>query len=548
MGKRFSDIAPAINPPAPADQVLALVGGTTDNLVSLTQLSKSSVLKNAIDIRDYGAVGNGTTDNTVAIQAAMDAAWGPLENPHGQNIGVGSCDLNRPLYIPNGTYLVSTPAPLTIANVAPAPGTGAMRITVNENMSAWKSGWIVYVENVVSSLAPGTDYFANAVNTPHGITIIDAHTFDCNLTSSGWNSGGTYASGGVVGTAALHNRAVCGGLVYGDGAQASIISCSNGSCWSVNGWGYCLVRDISIKCPLPIQAARAFVAFDLNWDDTALSVWAGANKDQSTQSNTFQNVNFAGGKYNMVHGWGGTMCSETLFLRCSFGSQAGSGNIAGLYIGNQNSVGISMIGGDIQSCANGIMAGAGAINLIHGVQFQGQFHRDINLESSQGDCVTVSGCRTESPFFIEAHAGMGLNVTGCNQLSSGTSDDGKNTFVWSESYGLTDTSQCNRTRIDSCFSTNGNLSGNGLYAISASNFGIGWATAIAGLIGSGQVISLDVGPFTFAHVPPASVSIKGLRLTITDGPASPVWGAVVSAGGGSTLVPIYCDGAAWRIG
>src|SRR5262245_15959623 len=55
-----------------------------------------------ITVKDYGAVGDGSTDDTAAIQAAVDAAWGPAGSPHARNL-----TLNKPVIFPAGTYKVT---------------------------------------------------------------------------------------------------------------------------------------------------------------------------------------------------------------------------------------------------------------------------------------------------------------------------------------------------------------------------------------------------------------------------------------------------------
>ncbi len=55
---------------------------------------------------------------------------------------------------------------------------------------------------------------------------------------------------------------------------------------------------------------------------------------------------------------------------------------------------------------------------------------------------------------------------------------------------------------------------------------------------------LSDGVYTFAALPTPIPEMKGLRAFISDGAASPVFGAA-AAGGGSKLTPVFCDGSSW---
>lgn len=58
-----------------------------------------------------------------------------------------------------------------------------------------------------------------------------------------------------------------------------------------------------------------------------------------------------------------------------------------------------------------------------------------------------------------------------------------------------------------------------------------------------------VVPVTVANLPSASTAIKGARAIVSDSNAGLAAGIGNTAvGGSSNLVPVYCDGSAWRIG
>lgn len=58
-------------------------------------------LADIINIKDYGAKGDGVTSDGAAIQAAFDAAYGPASAPHGSNFR-----LNKGVFFPGGKYLI----------------------------------------------------------------------------------------------------------------------------------------------------------------------------------------------------------------------------------------------------------------------------------------------------------------------------------------------------------------------------------------------------------------------------------------------------------
>jgi hypothetical protein len=60
-------------------------------------------LAEVVNVKDYGAKGDGVADDTAALQAAFNAAWGPVSAPHANNNRL----LNRPVVFPAGNYITT---------------------------------------------------------------------------------------------------------------------------------------------------------------------------------------------------------------------------------------------------------------------------------------------------------------------------------------------------------------------------------------------------------------------------------------------------------
>lgn len=84
--------------------------------MSLLQLSYTQIKGAQIDVKSFGATGDGTTDDTVAIQAAIDEA------------GTGT---GNTVYFPAGTYICS--APINMAKYVTLQGAGQIASTLKWN-------------------------------------------------------------------------------------------------------------------------------------------------------------------------------------------------------------------------------------------------------------------------------------------------------------------------------------------------------------------------------------------------------------------------------
>lgn len=106
----------------------------TINLASASIKSSGSTTTRAlgdryaevINVKDYGAVGDGSHDDTTNIQAAIDAAFGSAASPHGGS----NYTANKPLFFPNGHYKTTSSLNLTGVQGAHIYGAGRFTTTI----------------------------------------------------------------------------------------------------------------------------------------------------------------------------------------------------------------------------------------------------------------------------------------------------------------------------------------------------------------------------------------------------------------------------------
>src|SRR5262249_38855936 len=104
-----------------ADRTLSVAYGTTAGTAAA---GNDSRIVNAVqhgdlmyNVKDYGAAGDGTTNDTAALQAALNAAAATVNGVSG---GV--------VFIPRGAYIVTSP--LTVASRVSVVGAGATTATI----------------------------------------------------------------------------------------------------------------------------------------------------------------------------------------------------------------------------------------------------------------------------------------------------------------------------------------------------------------------------------------------------------------------------------
>ena len=377
------------------------------------------------NVKDFGAVGDGSTDDTAAIQAAIDDAYGAAASPH----GITTPYNNKAVYFPNGKYKVVPSIQRTITNAV--NNAGKIQLTLSGlGTSGMNVKQAINVSGVVGTTEANNTWFYT-IDSGTQITLLNS-TFTH-----------AYTSGGTLANAALNFYAVQGAKVFGGGRFATTIfsNVTSGMTISCNGVGYSSFSDMEI------QGSPSGVAFDLNWDNVAV---------QSTQSNSFRDMFFDGvsnaGFVGLQIGAGGFQCSENLIENCFFSGLT----IAGLSVRNFNALAQTVIGGDFQSCAIGIWVNSGSAPVIHGTAFQGQTDTDIAVDNQAGDCYSISGCRTESTNFCRFGNGPSANIGACIQAAATSG-----TFVQMSGGAGGSSGAPGGVTIDSCWSKNGKITGNG---------------------------------------------------------------------------------------
>jgi hypothetical protein len=367
-------------------------------------------LAEVVNVKDWGAVGDGSTNDTAAIQAAFDAAFGTWASPHGGDDEA----LNKSVWFPPGAYKVASPLAAKTVSGAADNGSGLIRLTLN-NTTSLANGDIVYVRAVGGVSNANLSYTIKDVDSTH-VTLVNS-TFS-----------GAYTSGGTVRTPCLRVKDVQGGKIVGSGKMATRIFTDDTACAviSTNGWGYGTVSDIGFA------SAATGIAFDLNGDGGAA---IGGDTTVASQSSMFINCSFGGGAtpgdYAVTIGMGQHMGSEMTFLNC----YVAAGTVGGLCWFNFNALAGTVIGGNIASnnpdndgaepvCGSGILVNAGACPIIHGVSFQNFNGQDIDIQNGAGDAYCITGCRTESENFVSGPAvtDMSLFIGGCCQATSSTAE------------------------------------------------------------------------------------------------------------------------------
>jgi pectate lyase-like protein len=102
-------------------------------------------LAEVVNVKEFGALGNGSNDDRPAIQAAFDYAFGSAAAPHGTNSVA-----NKQVFFPGGNYLLGAPLVLTQVKGARIVGSGRMTTRL-----AGQGGAVIVANGLVNSHIEG---------------------------------------------------------------------------------------------------------------------------------------------------------------------------------------------------------------------------------------------------------------------------------------------------------------------------------------------------------------------------------------------------------
>ena len=224
--------------------------------------SVQTKLRESISVKDFGAVGDGVTDDTTAIQAAIDAVYG---------LGGGR------LLFPAGTYKVSA-APLTLRDRVQLIGAGSQCTTLDFSAQAAfasASGFIMLVggglgalQSVTASVAEGATAFAvsgSGIAAGDMIQIRSTEFYDGRtegITAVAYSASTAYTKGQIV--YVNGNWYVCQAAGT-TGASSAPSGTSNPITDGTVTWYYAPMVDASYQTPWAATAAIALGALRVTY-------------------------------------------------------------------------------------------------------------------------------------------------------------------------------------------------------------------------------------------------------------------------------------------
>lgn len=149
-----------------------------------TSRTTPNVLADVVNVRDFGAIGDGVTPCGAALQAAFDAAYGPASNPNGNN-----SKANRGVIVPAGDYIVDRQLFINLAKGAFLQGAGqyATRfIYTGPNSQLPSVTALLTCESMSYSHVEGITFDVTGSNAPYGVVQTTFPAANSDGTATSW--------------------------------------------------------------------------------------------------------------------------------------------------------------------------------------------------------------------------------------------------------------------------------------------------------------------------------------------------------------------------
>jgi hypothetical protein len=262
----------------------------------------------------------------------------------------------------------------------------------------------------------------------------------------------------------------------------------------------------------------------------------------STSPNTFMDMVIGSATTGILAGWmSPNNVSECLYINVVFDHCAQYG----LRIVGANTLNHQVILGGANFCGNGGRGGnsaaysvaSGSITFLLGTAFSGNL---LDIYDAGVNPIAIVGCRTESTNFAEISSGTIAHLSSCTHtggLPSGAGD-----FLKLSGSGS--------AVVECCYSAYGRITTSTNSGLWLRNSVFVNANPLSGVTCPVYEYETAFGQQTLVSLlPKPSSTLKGVRLYVIDSTVagSGNFGATVT-GGGSNTVPVYCDGASWKIG
>ncbi len=131
-----------------------------------------------LNVKNFGATGDGSTDDTTAIQACLNAAY----NLPGGNGSTSTANL--PVFFPAGHYIVNTPAAQITTVTGAASGAGSAIALAVTSSAGFAEGQRVQVAGVLGTTEANNLWYIHIIDSTH--ILLNGSAF-----VHAWSAGGT---------------------------------------------------------------------------------------------------------------------------------------------------------------------------------------------------------------------------------------------------------------------------------------------------------------------------------------------------------------------